>query len=75
MAQKLVVIGAEFAGMYAALSAARRRDARHASTRDIEIALVCPEPTFMVPPRLYEPDPGKVTALPAPADPERDIDL
>ena len=67
MSQRLVIIGAEFSGMYAALSAARRRDASRASIRDLEIALVSPEPTLMVRPRLYEPNPEN--------DPERVIDL
>jgi NADH dehydrogenase len=55
MSQKLD-ISAGFAGMYAALSAARLRDASRPSIRD-EIALVYPEPTLMVPPRLYETNP------------------
>jgi NADH:quinone reductase (non-electrogenic) len=54
MSQKLV-ISAGFAGMYAALSAARQRDASRASIRDL--TLMFPEPTLMVPPRLYEPNP------------------
>jgi NADH:ubiquinone reductase (H+-translocating) len=62
MPQRLVIIGAGFAGMYAALSAARLRDASRASIRDLEIALVAPEPTLVVRPRLYEPNPENVTA-------------
>jgi NADH dehydrogenase len=62
MAQRLVIIGAGFAGMYAALSAARLRDASRVSVRDLEIALVAPEPELVVRPRLYEPNPEKVTA-------------
>lgn len=57
MAQRLVIIGAGFAGMYAALSAARLREASRASVRDLEIALVAPEPELVVRPRLYEPNP------------------
>jgi NADH dehydrogenase len=48
--------------MYAALSAARLRDASRAPVRDLEIALVAPEPELVVRPRLYEPHPEKVTA-------------
>lgn len=59
---RLVIIGAGFAGMYAALSAARLRDIRGASPEELEIALVSPEPTLVVRPRLYEPHPETLTA-------------
>jgi NADH dehydrogenase len=59
---RLVIIGAGFAGMYAALSAARLRDIRGASPEELEIALVSPEPTLVVRPRLYEPNPETLTA-------------
>ncbi|MCA6122460.1 NAD(P)/FAD-dependent oxidoreductase [Bradyrhizobium sp. WSM 1704] len=59
---RLVIIGAGFAGMYAALSAARLRDIRGVSPEDLEIALVAPEPTLVVRPRLYEPKPETLTA-------------
>lgn len=62
MGQRLVIIGAGFAGMYAALSAARLRDACGTSVRDLEIALVSPEPALVVRPRLYEPNPESLTA-------------
>jgi len=62
MAQRLVIIGAGFAGMYAALSAARLRDACGVSARDLEIALVSPEPVLVVRPRLYETNPESLTA-------------
>jgi len=48
--------------MYAALSAARLRDIRGASPEEFEIALVAPEPTLVVRPRLYEPKPETLTA-------------
>jgi NADH dehydrogenase len=48
--------------MYAALSAARLRDTKGVSPGDLEIALVAPEPTLVVRPRLYEPDPETLTA-------------
>ena len=54
MSQKLV-ISAGFAGMYAALSAARQRETSRASIQDL--TLVFPDPTLMVPPRLYETNP------------------
>jgi NADH:quinone reductase (non-electrogenic) len=59
---RLVIIGAGFAGMYAALSAARLRDIRGVSPDELEIALVAPEPTLVVRPRLYEPKPETLTA-------------
>lgn len=59
---KLVIIGAGFAGMYAALSAARLRDIQGTSPEELQIALVAPQPTLVVRPRLYEPKPETLTA-------------
>ncbi|WP_315724108.1 MULTISPECIES: NAD(P)/FAD-dependent oxidoreductase [unclassified Bradyrhizobium] len=59
---RLVVIGAGFAGLYAALSAARLRDIHGVSPEALEIALIAPEPTLVVRPRLYEPNPETLTA-------------
>jgi NADH dehydrogenase len=59
---RLVIIGAGFAGMYAALSAARLRDIKGVSPEEFEIALVAPEPTLVVRPRLYESKPETLTA-------------
>ena len=59
---RLVIIGAGFAGMYAALSAARLRDIRGIAPEELEIALVAPEPTLVVRPRLYESKPETLTA-------------
>lgn len=59
---RLVIIGAGFAGMYAALSASRLRDVQGASPDQLEIALVAPQPTLVVRPRLYEPRPETLTA-------------
>lgn len=59
---RLLIIGAGFAGMYAALSAARLRDIQGASPDDLEIALVAPQPTLVIRPRLYEPKPETLTA-------------
>lgn len=59
---RLIIIGAGFAGMYAALSAARLRDIKGVSPGALEIALVAPEPTLVVRPRLYEPKPETLTA-------------
>ncbi|MAZ31918.1 MAG: FAD-dependent oxidoreductase [Thalassospira sp.] len=62
MQQKIVIIGAGFAGMYSALSAARMRDARGVTSQELEIILVAPEPTLVIRPRLYEPLPETLTA-------------
>ena len=59
---RLVIIGAGFAGMYAALSSARLRDIHGVSPEEFEIALVAPEPTLVVRPRLYESNPETLTA-------------
>jgi NADH dehydrogenase len=59
---RLLIIGAGFAGMYAALSAARLRDIQGLSAGELQIALIAPEPTLVVRPRLYEPKPETLTA-------------
>ncbi|EJN11672.1 NADH dehydrogenase, FAD-containing subunit [Bradyrhizobium sp. YR681] len=59
---RLLIIGAGFAGMYAALSAARLRDIQGVSPDDLGIALIAPAPTLVVRPRLYEPKPETLTA-------------
>ena len=59
---RLVIIGAGFAGMYAALSAARLREIQGVLPEELEIALVAPEPTLVIRPRLYEPKPETLTA-------------
>ncbi|TCR65609.1 NAD(P)/FAD-dependent oxidoreductase [Bosea sp. BK604] len=59
---RLVIVGAGFAGMYAALSAARLRDIEGVSPEELDIALVSPEPVLVIRPRLYEPKPETLTA-------------
>jgi NADH dehydrogenase len=59
---RIIIIGAGFAGMYAALSSARLRDIQGVSSTKLEIVLVAPEPTLVVRPRLYEPHPETLTA-------------
>src|SRR5260221_1306087 len=59
---RLVIIAAGSAGMYAAVPAARLRDIQGVSPEELEIALVAPEPTLVVRPRLYEPKPETLTA-------------
>jgi NADH:quinone reductase (non-electrogenic) len=59
---RLVIIGAGFAGMYAALSSARLRDIKGVSPKELDITLIAPEPILVVRPRLYEPKPETLTA-------------
>src|SRR5690348_6059539 len=59
---RLVIIGAGFAGMYAALSSARLREIKGVSSEELEIVLVAPEPTLVVRPSLYERNPEALTA-------------
>jgi NADH dehydrogenase len=59
---RIVIVGAGFAGMYAALSAARLRDIQGVAPEMLEIVLVSPEPTLVVRPRLYEANPETLTA-------------
>src|SRR3954470_3886013 len=59
---RIVIVGAGFAGMYAALSAARLRDIQGVAPEMLEIVLVAPEPTLVVRPRLYESNPETLTA-------------
>lgn len=70
---RLVIIGAGFAGMYAALSAARLRDLQGVSPEELEIELVAPQPTLVVRPRLYEPKPETLTAPLLPVLEEIDV--
>lgn len=60
--KRILIIGAGFAGLYAAISAARLRHLHHASADDVEIALIAPEPFLAIRPRLYEPRPETMKA-------------
>ncbi|MGA0593636.1 NAD(P)/FAD-dependent oxidoreductase [Enterovirga sp. CN4-39] len=62
MKQRLVIVGAGFAGMYAALSASRLREQTNGPARDLEIVLVSQKPELVIRPRLYEPNPERMTA-------------
>ncbi len=60
MSQRILVVGAGFAGMWSALAAARLLDLR--ARADVEITLVAPAAELHVRPRLYELDPGAMRA-------------
>lgn len=58
MSQRILVIGAGFAGMWSALAAARLLD--RTGRTDVEVALIAPAPELHVRPRLYEHDPKRM---------------
>src|SRR5499426_3987188 len=58
----ILIVGAVFAGMHAALSAARLRDEQGVSPDNLEIAVVAPEPRLVIRPRLYERAPETMVA-------------
>jgi NADH:ubiquinone reductase (H+-translocating) len=60
--KRILIVGAGFAGMYAALNAARLRDQQGVSPDALEIVVVAPEPRLVIRPRLYEPAPDTMTA-------------
>jgi NADH dehydrogenase len=60
--QRLLIVGAGFAGMYAALSAARLRDEQGLSADKLEIVVAAPEPRLVIRPRLYERAPETMVA-------------
>lgn len=59
--ERILIVGAGFAGFWSALGAARLLD--HQGKSDaVEVALIAPQPELHVRPRLYEADPGKMRA-------------
>ncbi|KAF7375861.1 NAD(P)/FAD-dependent oxidoreductase [Mycena sanguinolenta] len=58
----VVIIGAGFAGMWAALSAARKREIAGRPDSSVEIILIAPEPILYIRPRLYENDVSEASA-------------
>jgi len=60
--KRILIVGAGFAGMYAALSAARLRDKQGVSSDTFEIVVVAPEPRLVIRPRLYERAPETMVA-------------
>ena len=60
MKKNIVIIGAGFAGMWAALSAARLAYLNQRS--DIEVTVLAPQPELRVRPRFYEPSPTTLGA-------------
>lgn len=62
MAKEIIIIGAGFAGLLAALSAARLRDEKGVSPADLKITVVAPQSALVIRPRLYERDPASMAA-------------
>lgn len=60
--QRLLIIGAGFAGMYAALAAARLRHTQGVAPESLEIIVVAPTQALVVRPRLYESSPERMVA-------------
>lgn len=61
MSERILVIGAGFAGMWSALSAVRLLD-QEGKTGTVEVALIAPQPELHVRPRLYEVRAAKMSA-------------
>lgn len=60
--ERILIVGSGFAGMYAALSAARLRDEHAVAPEALEIVVVAPEPRLVIRPRLYERAPETLVA-------------
>lgn len=62
MPKNIVIIGSGFAGVMAALGAARLRDEKGATPEALAITMVSPEPAMVIRPRLYERNPEQMVA-------------
>jgi NADH dehydrogenase len=62
MPKRILILGAGFAGVDAALSAARQRDLANVSPQELEIAVLSPVPVLTIRPRLYEAHPETMVA-------------
>ncbi|KRB50712.1 pyridine nucleotide-disulfide oxidoreductase [Rhizobium sp. Root708] len=62
MSERILIIGAGFAGMWAALSAVRLLDEQGKADGAVEVALIAPQPDLHVRPRLYEEHAAKMSA-------------
>ena len=62
MSQKILIVGAGFAGVWGALGAARVLDGAGVRTSDVEITLISPKPELQIRPRLYESEPQRMAA-------------
>ncbi len=62
MPRNIVIIGAGFAGMMAALGASRLRHEKGVSPDELVITVVSPAPELVIRPRLYERNPEQMVA-------------
>jgi NADH:ubiquinone reductase (H+-translocating) len=62
MSQKILIVGAGFAGVWGALGAARVLDSAGVRSSDVEIMLISPQPELQIRPRMYESEPQKMAA-------------
>ncbi|RQR35511.1 NAD(P)/FAD-dependent oxidoreductase [Burkholderia sp. Bp9143] len=62
MSQKILIVGAGFAGVWGALGAARVLDGAGVTSGDVEITLISPKPELQIRPRLYESEPQQMAA-------------
>ena len=62
MSQKILIVGAGFAGVWGALGAARVLDAAGVTARDVEITVISPKPELQIRPRMYEREPHRLAA-------------
>ncbi|MCR3833083.1 NAD(P)/FAD-dependent oxidoreductase, partial [Pseudomonas aeruginosa] len=60
MKQRILIVGAGFAGMWSALSAVRQLDRQ--GRDDVEVAVLAPQPVLRIRPRFYEPDVQRMAA-------------
>lgn len=62
MSQKILIVGAGFAGVWGALGAARVLDGAGVRSSDVEITLISPKAELQIRPRLYESEPQRMAA-------------
>jgi NADH dehydrogenase len=63
MANRIVVVGSGFAGMWSAIGARRLISLNiEKGGPDVEVVVIAPEPRLVIKPRLYEADPASMSA-------------
>jgi len=62
MSQRILIVGAGFAGVWGALGAARVLDGAGVRNSDVEVTLISPKPELQIRPRLYEREPQRMVA-------------